>query len=212
MSNNSYYVITVISGGTTKMSNLTELTAQIIAARAAKKDMSTEELQQEMQMVYSFLKGIESGDMPAPVTVAQEPTVEESKPQLTLKQAFKKDEVICMICNQGFKTLKRHLTMAHNLKPGEYRKQFNIPSTQSLAAKSYSDSRRQMALDKGLGAGLVKYRADKAAKKAVVPMVNVKSTATGVKVIAPVPVAKKKPSVPVVKVKAAVPAKVAKKK
>jgi len=38
------------------MSNLTELTAQIITARAAKKDMSTDELQQEMQMFYSFLK------------------------------------------------------------------------------------------------------------------------------------------------------------
>lgn len=33
------------------MSNLAELTAQIITSRAAKKDMSTEELQQEMQMV-----------------------------------------------------------------------------------------------------------------------------------------------------------------
>lgn len=181
------------------MSNLTELTAQIIAARAAKKDMSTEELQHEMQMVYSFLKGIESGE--TPVTVATETPAEESKPQLTIKQAFKKDEVICMICNKGFKTLKRHLTLAHDLKPGEYRKQFNIPSTQSLAAKSYSDSRRQMALDKGLGAGLVKFRADKAAEKVAVPVVKAK---------APVPAIKKKVSVPAVKVKAAVPAKVKK--
>lgn len=160
------------------MSNLTELTAQIIAARAAKKDMSTEELQQEMQMVYTFLKGIESGDVPAPVTVTQEPSVEEAKPQLTIKQAFKKDEVICMICNKGFKTLKRHLAMAHNLKPGEYRKQFGIPSTQSLAAKSYSESRRQMALDRGLVEGLVKARAEKATKKVAEPSKDapVKST------------------------------------
>lgn len=49
---------------------------------------------------------------------------EGPKPQLTIKQAFKKDEVICMICNKEFKTLKRHLTMSHQLKPGEYRKQF----------------------------------------------------------------------------------------
>lgn len=88
--------------GAESMSNLTELTAQIIVARAAKKDMSTEELQQEMQMIYSFLKGVEEGNV-QPVT--QVP-VEETKPQLTIKQAFKKDEVICMICNKGFKTLK----------------------------------------------------------------------------------------------------------
>jgi len=173
------------------MSNLTELTAQIIAARAAKKDMSTEELQQEMQVVYNFLKGVEEGNVQpsSPTTPA-----EESKPQLTIKQAFKKDEVICMICNKGFKALKRHLTVAHSLKPGEYRKQFGIPSTQSLAAKSYSESRRQMALDKGLGEGLAKFRADKAAKKVAVPVVKVKAR------------------VPAVKKKAAVPAKVAKKK
>lgn len=192
------------------MSNLTELTAQIITARAAKKDMSTEELQHEMQMVYSFLKGIESGE--TPVATTTETPVEETKPQLTIKQAFKKDEVICMICNKGFKTLKRHLTLAHDLKPGEYRKQFNIPSTQSLAAKSYSDSRRKMALDKGLGEGLVKFRAEKAAKKVAVPVVKEKAPVPTVKEKAPVAMVKKTASVPAVKVKAAVPAKVAKKK
>lgn len=166
------------------MSNLTELTAQIVAARAAKKDMSTEEFQQEMQIVYNFLKSIESGD--ASVTV---PAAEEPKPQkINLKQFFKKDEVICLICNKSFTTLKRHLSISHDLKPGEYRKQFGIPSTQTLAAKSYVESRRQMAIDKGLGAGLVKFRADKKAdaeaKNEKVPAVKAKAH-----------VAKKKPVV-----------------
>lgn len=89
--------------------------------------------------------------------------------------------------------------MAHQLKPGEYRKQFGIPSTQSLAAKSYSESRRQMAIDKGLGAGLVKFRASEAAKKAAVPAVKVKAS---------VPAVKTKASVPALKVKAVVPIKV----
>jgi predicted transcriptional regulator len=200
------------------MSSLTELTAQIIAARAAKKDMSTEEFQQEMQIVYSFLKGIEEGNVQPPT---QAP-VEETKPQLTIKQAFKKDEVICMVCSKGgFKTLKRHLTLAHSLKPGEYRKQFGIPSTQSLAAKSYSESRRQMAINKGLGEGLVKFRASAKAKKAAVsavkvkdalPVVKIKAPVPAMKVKAPVPAIKTKVAVPVVKEKAAEPAKVAKKK
>lgn len=190
------------------MSNLTELTAQIIAARAAKKDMSTEELQQEMQVVYSFLKGIEEGNVQPTI---QAPA-EEPKTQLTIKQAFKKDEVICMICNKGFKTLKRHLTMAHSLKPGEYRKQFGIPSTQSLAAKSYSESRRQMAIDKGLGEGLAKFRETQAAKKVAVTLPKVKAPVPAVKVKAPVPAVKTKAAVPVVKEKAAAPAKIAKKK
>lgn len=172
------------------MAGLTELTAQIITARASKKDMSTEEFQQEMQMIYSFLKGVEEGS----VQPSTQTSPEEPKAQLTVKQAFKKDEIICMICNKGFKTLKRHLTMAHQLKPGEYRRQFGIPSTQSLAAKSYSESRRQMALEKGLGAGLASFRASEKARKGVIPAVKAKAPAPAAraKTSAPVKAAKKK--------------------
>jgi predicted transcriptional regulator len=64
------------------------------------------------------------------------------------------------------KTLTRHLKTAHDLKPGQYRKQFGIPSTQSLAAKNYSESRRQMAIDRGLGDKLA---AARAARKPAAP-------------------------------------------
>jgi len=97
-----------------------------------------------------------------------------------------------MICNKGgFKTLTRHLTTAHNLKPGQYRKQFNIPSTQKLAAKSYSEERSKAAIDRGMVDILAKARekrmANIEAKKAAVPAVRVK---------APVPAVKKKATVP----------------
>ena len=188
------------------MATLSELTAQVITARLAKRDMTLEELQKEMSAISTQLKAIEDGTLNE--TVSPEPIVaEDPKPQkINLKQYFKKDEVICLICNQGFKTLKRHLTKAHELTDKEYRKQFNIPSTQSLAAKSYSDSRRKMALDKGLGAGLVKYREAQAAKKVAVQVVEV----------APAPIKKatkvKTPKVVVTVEKAAAPAKGNKKK
>jgi len=185
------------------MANLTELTAQIITARATKKEMSTEEFQNEMQMVYSFLKGIETGDTP---TV--EPIAEEPKPQkINFKQFFKKDEVICLICNKGFKTLKRHLAKAHDLKPGEYRKQFNIPAKYTLVATTYSEQRKKDALDRGQGEILANARAAKAAMKVEVPVVaETVTTAPEIKVTAPVPAIKKKAQVPMVKEKAPVPA------
>ena len=69
-----------------------------------------------------------------------------------------------MICGKkGMKTLKRHLNNAHNLKPGKYKKQFNVPKEQPLAATDYIAKRRQASLDKGLG---VKMAAARAAKKA----------------------------------------------
>jgi predicted transcriptional regulator len=86
-------------------------------------------------------------------------------PKLTIKQAFKKDEIICMVCGKrGFRALKKQLGQAHDLKPGQYRKLFGIPSSQSLAAKTYSESHRQTALANGLGEGLAKSRETSAAK------------------------------------------------
>ena len=192
------------------MSNLTELTAQIIAARAAKKDMSTEELQQEMQMIYSFLRGVEEGNV-QPATPEQ--PVEETKPQkINFKKVFKDNEVICLICTKGFKALKRHLTVAHDLKPGEYRKQFGIPSKQSLVAKAYSEKWRQAANDRGQGEILAKAREARAAKKAVIPAIKTKVPVPAIKAKTAAPAVKTKAAVPVVKKKVAVPAKVVKKK
>jgi len=202
------------------MATLSELTVQVLTARLTRKEMSLEELQKEMITISNMIKSLDEGTLSNVIEAREEP---KTNKKINFKQYFKKDEVICLICDKGFKTLKRHLDMAHQLKPSEYRKQFGIPSTQSLAAKSYSDSRRQMALDKGLGEGLVKYRADQAAKKVTAaPVMKAKAPAPAVKAKAPVAkgkvvVVKEKPAkakatVPVVKKNAASPVKVDKKK
>jgi hypothetical protein len=86
-----------------------------------------------------------------------------------------------MACGKGgFKTLTRHLNLAHELKPGQYRKQFNIPSSQSLTAKNYREARRQAALDRGLADNLAKARKVRAeniaAAKGPVKVVKVAKT------------------------------------
>lgn len=85
-------------------------------------------------------------------------------PAVTLPKAFGKNQVFCMICGKGMKTLARHLKTAHDMTPNEYRKQFGIPRTQPLAAKAYSESRRRMAVDRGLGENLARARAIKTKK------------------------------------------------
>ena len=143
------------------MATLAELTVQIVAARLTKKEMTLEELQKDMAEVSKMIKAIDEGA--AVETVTEVPT-EEAKPQLTIKQAFKKDEIICMVCNKGgFKTLKKHLSTAHQLTPGQYRKQFGIKSTQKLAAKSFSEARRQAAEARGMTDILAKARATRMA-------------------------------------------------
>jgi len=70
-----------------------------------------------------------------------------------------------MICGKGgMKTLARHLSQVHGMKPREYRKQFNIPASQSLTAKNFSELRKKAALERGLADNLAKARAVRAEK------------------------------------------------
>jgi len=113
--------------------------------------MTSDQLIFEIGKVHTALKNLEAGE---PIEGS-----EEHKSSVTVKDAFKKGEVVCMLCGKGgFKTLARHLNTAHAMKPGEYRKQFGIPGKQPLAAKSYSEARRRMALDRGLADNLAKAR------------------------------------------------------
>ena len=158
------------------MATLVEIAAQIVASHASSTPMTSDQLIFEISKVHNALKNLEAGE---PVE-----GLEEAKPSLSVKDAFKKGEVVCMLCGKGgFKTLARHLNTAHGMKPGEYRKQFHIPGKQPLAAKNYSESRRKMALDRGL--------ADNLAKARGVRMANIEAKkATPVKAAKPAKTAK----------------------
>lgn len=138
------------------MASLVELAANVITSRAANTNLTADELIAEIGKVHTALMRLESGQ-----SVDEAGTAEEVKAvHLTLKEAFRKTEVVCMVCGKaGFKTLARHLSTAHGMKPNAYRKQFGIPRTQALSAKNYSEARRKMAMDRGLADNLTKARA-----------------------------------------------------
>ena len=170
------------------MATLVEIAAQIVASHASSTPMTSEQLIFEIGKVHNALKNLEAGQSVE--------GAEEAKPTLTVKEAFKKGEVVCMVCGKGgFKTLARHLSTAHGLKPGEYKKQFGIPSKQALSAKNYSEARRKMAQDRGL--------ADNLAKAREVRMANIEAKKAA-------PGKPAKPAKAVKAPKAAKPAKVAK--
>jgi predicted transcriptional regulator len=138
---------------------LLELTAEIVASHASTTAMTSDELLQEISKVFTALQQLEGGTIPTETTEVKQPTI-------TLKKAFQANQVICLICGKdGMKTLSRHLSSAHGMKPSEYRKQFNIPRTQSLTAKNFSETRREMATQRNLADNLAKARAVRAAKK-----------------------------------------------
>src|SRR5512133_1583754 len=114
------------------MKTLIELVAEIVSSHASNTTMTTEQIVNEIQTIHGALKNLEST---VGTYESNEVTPEQAKESsITIRQAFKKDEVICMVCQKGgFKTLKKHLSTAHQLTPGQYRKQFGIKSSQKLA-------------------------------------------------------------------------------
>lgn len=142
------------------MPTLLEMATEIVKAHASKSSMTKEGLIKELSEVHSVLKSLEAGE-----AIATAPAEEEAAPAVSMRKAFGKKQIICMICGKGMKTLARHLKTAHNMTAKEYRAQFGIPRTQSLAAKDYSEVRKQMAIERGLGENLAKARAAKAKGK-----------------------------------------------
>lgn len=143
------------------MANVIELAAEIVAAHASSTSMTKEEILAEIREVYATLSALEKGEEVALEEAAQE----ESAPAISKRKAFGKNQIFCMICGKSFTTLKRHLAAAHEMTAKEYRTQFDIPAGTPLAAKAYSESRKQMAIDKGLAEGLAKARAAKGKAK-----------------------------------------------
>jgi len=144
------------------MATILEMATELVTAHASTSSMTKEELLAEIKEVYNALSAMEKGEMPEEQQSSEE---QEEAPVVSKRKAFGKNAVTCMICGKQMKTLARHLKTAHDMKPTEYRKQFDIPRTQPLAAKAYSESRKQMAIDRGLGENLAKARAAKLAAK-----------------------------------------------
>jgi predicted transcriptional regulator len=140
------------------MGSLLELTANIVSSHVLKTSMPSSELLHELQRVYRSLRKL------AEEVSHEAKEAAHTAPRMTFKQAFGKDQVSCMVCGRsGFKTLARHIQAMHHLKPGAYRRQFGIPSSQALTARDFSEARKKMASEKHVADILVKARAVRAA-------------------------------------------------
>jgi predicted transcriptional regulator len=135
-------------------SEVLKLTAQIVISHASMTEMSPQELLEEIKEVYNALASLEGVqamlEAPAP---AKGKEVAVKKPSLPLKDIVKEKYVVCLECGQKMRTLKAHLRKAHNLLPKEYYKRYGLDRKKyPLVCKEYSEQRRKMAIEKGLGA------------------------------------------------------------
>ena len=87
----------------------------------------------------------------APTSEQAVPATSEHTPAVSVRKSLaNRDRIISMIDGKPYASLKRHLT-AHGLTPDEYRARFNLKSDYPMVAPGYSEGRRALAKQLGLG-------------------------------------------------------------
>jgi predicted transcriptional regulator len=122
---------------------LLNLTADIVAAHVSHNRVATGDVANLVGQVHQALTSL-SAEPAAPEAERREPAV-------SIRSSVKPDYLVCLVCGRKQKTLRRHLTTAHGLSPNEYRQEFGLKDDYPIVAPNYSENRRQMAHQIGLG-------------------------------------------------------------
>jgi predicted transcriptional regulator len=133
-----------------------KLTTQIVISHASMSELTPKELVDEIKAIYNVLSAIEGREaLLEAIGGAAEPGPEGEvvkKPPIPLDEIVKEKYVVCLECGKKMRTLKAHLRKAHKLAPAEYFRRYSLdPKKYPLVCKEYSEQRRKLAKEKGLG-------------------------------------------------------------
>ena len=133
-----------------------KLTAQIVISHASMSELTPKELVDEIKDIFNVLTTIETAEalLEAAGAVPEAGPVAAvlKKPPIPLDEIVKEKYVVCLECGKKMRTLKAHLRKAHKLAPAEYFRRYSLdPKKYPLVCKEYSEQRRKLAKEKGLG-------------------------------------------------------------
>jgi predicted transcriptional regulator len=119
------------------------LTADIVAAYVSHHEVGIPDLPNVIKVV-----GIELASLGTGIG----PTVPEKlEPAVPVRRSVRPEHLVCLLCGKEQKLLKRHLAVEHELTPSQYRDTFGLKPDYPMAAPSYSEKRRELAMKIGLG-------------------------------------------------------------
>lgn len=131
----------------TELSNvsLIDLTADIVSAHVSNNTVATGDLPLLIAAVHGALQKAST-----PVELPAE-TLDRPAPAVSVRKSAANPEfLISMIDGKPYKTLKRHISR-HGYTVDSYREAFGLPANYPMVAPAYSEHRRKVAMDLGLG-------------------------------------------------------------
>ena len=120
---------------------LVTLTADIVAAHVSNNSVAISDIPLIIRSVHEALAGL--GET-TPPEVKQEPAV-------SIRASVKPDYIVCLEDGKKLKMLRRHLMTHYGMTPDDYRAKWNLPKDYPMVAPNYSERRRELAKEIGLG-------------------------------------------------------------
>lgn len=118
-----------------------EHTGDIVAAFVANNSVDASEIPNLITSVHGALSGL------GKVEVKEE----RPEPAVPIRSSVKKDYIVCLEDGAKLKMLKRYLKTNYDMTPEEYRKRWGLPDDYPMVAPNYSEKRRELAHQIGLG-------------------------------------------------------------
>lgn len=118
------------------------LTASIVSAFVGNNTVDATSVGDLIRATYDALGGL---GQPAEVEAPKQ------EPAVSIRASVKPDYIVCLEDGKKVKMLKRHLMTAFGLSPEEYRAKWGLPADYPMVAPNYSEKRRALAKQIGLG-------------------------------------------------------------
>jgi predicted transcriptional regulator len=122
---------------------LADTTAEIVSAYVTHNQVAASDLPTVIRTVAGILAAL--GQEP------QAAVPSKREPAVAVRRSVRPDRLLCLVCGKPQKLLKRHLAVAHELTPTQYRETFGLKPSYPMVAPSYAQQRGELALRIGLG-------------------------------------------------------------
>lgn len=121
---------------------LVTLTADIVAAHVTNNSVAISDLPLLIRSVHDALAGLAAG---------AEPASEPQQPAVSVRASVKPDYLVCLEDGKKLTMMRPYLMTNFNMTPDEYRAKWNLPKDYPMVAPNYSERRRVLAKEIGLG-------------------------------------------------------------
>lgn len=125
----------------TPNAELKNLAAEIVSSYLANNHVAPADLGNLITTVHHSLQSLGKAPEPAPSLI----------PAVPISQSIRQNYVVCLECGKRAKTLRRHISVMHDLTRNAYRIKWGLKSDHALTAPIYADQRSVFAKRIGLG-------------------------------------------------------------